>query len=303
MNNGVFAIVEIGSNNTKTHIYEDGKLIYENNATIEFKKNYQLENKINKNDLDQLFAVIKKGFEYTKNIHIYGCSIFRNIKPEELSQINKKLKSEFELEIKVVSQEDEAIFTALGCYNHIDYDGYICVFIGGGGSIELLLIDHKKVIEKKYYNFGVVDITKRFASLKNDIPDCTFDEVSNYVEDLIGNLEMKADILVLAGGDHLYWYNHAGYELLENTLYSCDNQKYMITRKMSDEYDQNALITSLDRIRQNSDNPLWFDGSRAMKVITNLVSHKIGAKYIVPTKVNMEDGLKETLNCNENSYF
>lgn len=70
----------------------------------------------------------------------------------------------------------------------------------------------------------------------------------------------------------------------------------MITRDMSDKYDRDALITSLDKIRQNSDNPKWFDGSRAMKIITNLISHKVNAKYIIPTKVNMEDGLKNKLN-------
>ena len=69
----------------------------------------------------------------------------------------------------------------------------------------------------------------------------------------------------------------------------------MITKEMSDEYDHDALITSLERIRNNSDNPLWFDGSRAMKVITNLISHKVGVKYIIPTKINMEDGLKNQL--------
>ena len=66
----------------------------------------------------------------------------------------------------------------------------------------------------------------------------------------------------------------------------------MLTIEMSDNYDKNALVTSLDRIRANSDNPKWFDGSRAMKVLTNLISHKIESKYIVPTKINMEDGLK-----------
>lgn len=70
----------------------------------------------------------------------------------------------------------------------------------------------------------------------------------------------------------------------------------MITRDMSDKYDRNALITSLDEIRKNSDNPKWFDGARAMKIITNLVSHKINAKYIIPTKINMEDGLRNKLN-------
>lgn len=295
MENNKFAIIEIGSNNTKTHVYENEKVIYENNTTIEFKKNYQRENKINEMDLNKLFDLIKEILNYTDNIHIYGCSIFRNIKEEELNEINTELKNAFHLEIEVVSQEEEAHFTALGCYSNINYEGNICVFIGGGGSTELVFINNKKIIDKKYYNFGVVDITKKFSTLKNDIPDCTFDEVYTYVEQLIGNIEYQADLLILAGGDHLYWYNNAQYLLLENSLYYCDNQKYMITREMSDKYDHDALVTSLDKIRANSDNPIWFDGSRAMKVITNLIAHKIDAKYIIPTKINMEDGLKETL--------
>ena len=295
MNKKMFAIIEIGSNNTKTHIYENESLIYENSTTIEFKKNYLKDNKIYENDLEKLFNLIKKAKEYTENIHVYGCSIFRNIRKEELDEINSKLKDEFNVEIELVSQEDEAALTALGCYNNLDYDGNICVFIGGGGSTELIFVNNGNVIDKKYYDFGVVDITSKFPSLKNDVPDCTFDEVYSYVDTLIGNIDIKADILILAGGDHFYWYNNARYELIENTLYKKENQKYMITIQMSDKYDRDALVTSLDRIRQNSDNPKWFDGSRAMKVTTNLISHKVNAKYIIPTKINMEDGLKNKL--------
>lgn len=293
--NNIFAIIEIGSNNTKTHIYENGNLVKENNVTIEFKKNYKKENRISFSDLDKLYDVIKNALEYTKNIHIYGCSIFRNITKEELDEINKVLKEKFNLEIEVVSQEDEAMYTALGCYNNIKYDGNICIFIGGGGSIELIFVNNGKVIDKKYYDFGVVDVTTKFSSLKDDVPTCTFDEVYSYVDDLIGDLETKADILILAGGDHLYWYNNARYDLLDNTLYKDENQKYMLTRDISDTYDKDALVTSLDKIRNNSDNPLWFDGSRSMKVITNLISHKVDVKYIIPTKINMEEGLKITL--------
>lgn len=290
--NNMFAIIEIGSNNTKTHIYKNEDVIYENTTTIEFKKNYKNENKIKEDDLNKLYEVIKKVLMYTKNINIYGCSIFRNISKEELDEINKKLYEKFSLEIQVVSQEDEANYTALGCYNDIEYDGKVCVFIGGGGSIELIFVNNKKIIDKKYYNFGVVDITNKFDSLKNDIPNCSFEDVYNYVNELINDINIKSDVLILAGGDHLYWYNNARYKLIENTLYKNEKQKYMITTEMSDNYDKDALVTSLDRIRQNSDNPKWFDGSRAMKVITNLISHKIDAKYIIPTKINMEDGLK-----------
>ena len=286
------AIIEIGSNNTKTHVYENDKLIYESNKTIEFKKNYARENKIDAADLEKLFTVIEEAKKYTDNIQVYGCSIFRNITEEELAYVNKILVDNYNLKIEVVSQEEEAYFTALGCYNNIDYKGNICIFIGGGGSIELIFVNNKEIIFKKYYDFGVVDITKKFPSLKDDIPTCTFDEVYNYVDSLIGDIDIKADLLILAGGDHLYWYNNARYELINNTLYKDDNQKYMLLKEVSDKYDHDALVTSLDKIRSNSDNPLWFDGSRAMKVITNLISHKVGAMYIIPTKINMEDGLK-----------
>lgn len=290
--NNMSAIIEIGSNNTKTHVYKNEEVIYEKTTTIEFKKNYKDENRINENDLNSLYDVINNALEYTKNINIYGCSIFRNISNEELNEINEKLYEKFGFKIQVVSQEDEANYTALGCYNNIEYDGNICIFIGGGGSTELIFVNNKKIIDKKYYNFGVVDVTGKFDSLKNDIPECSFNDVYNYVDNLINDINIKSDVLILAGGDHLYWYNNARYKLTENTLYKNEKQKYMLTTEMSDNYDRDALITSLDRVRQNSDNPKWFDGSRAMKVITNLISHKIDAKYIIPTKINMEDGLK-----------
>ena len=290
-----YAIIEIGSNNTKTHIYEDNVSIYENNTTIEFKKNYKIKNKIISSDLDKLYDVIKKALEYTNNIYIYGCSIFRNLSAKELEEINNTLYNKFNLKIEVVSQEDEAYYTALGCYNSIDYNKNICIFIGGGGSIELIFVNNKQIIDKKYYDFGVVDITNKFDSLKEDIPTATFDEVYNYVDTLIGDININTDVLILAGGDHLYWYNNAKYELLNNEIYLSEKQKYMITADISDKYDRDALVTSLDRIRHNSDNPKWFDYSRAMKVITNLISHRVNAKYIIPTQINMEDGLKNKL--------
>lgn len=289
------AIVEIGSNNTKTHVYEGDRVIYESTVTIEFKKNYKINNRVTDGDLTKLYDVIKDVLKYTNEIHVYGCSIFRNISEEELDVINKELNNRFNISIEVVSQEDEAKYTALGCYSNLDYNGDLCVFIGGGGSIELIFVNNGNIVDKKYYNFGVVDITNKFPSLKDDVPNCTFNEVYEYVDSLIGDLDNKANLLILAGGDHLYWYNNARYELIKNELYDNNNQKYMLTRDMCDQYDTDALVTSLDRIRSNSDNPLWFDGSRAMKVITNLISHKIDAKYVIPTKINMEDGIKNTL--------
>ncbi len=290
-----FAIIEIGSYNTKTHIYEKGMLISDNTATIKFKSGYEKNSKILKEDLELLYKQIEKTLEYTNNVHIYGCSIFRNISKKELAEINQTIYDRYKLKIEVVTQEDEAKYTALGCYSDLNYSGNVCVFIGGGGSIELVFVNQKKIIDRYFYNFGVVDVTNKYKSLKDDIPTCTFDEVYDYVDALINNIKTKADVLILAGGDHIYWYNNAGYKLLKNTLYKNEKQKYMITKEMSDQYDRNAFVASLKMIRNNSDNPSWFDGSRAMKVITNLISTRIDAKYIIPTSINMEDGIKDIL--------
>ena len=299
-----FAIIEIGSYNTKTHVYEDEKIIYDKTNTLKLKANYKENGKISDNDINEIINIIKNAYKYTEDVHVYGCSIFRNISVEELNEINEKVYKECNLKIEVVTQEDEAYYTAYGCYSNIDYkekggilcgEDNICIFIGGGGSIELIFVKNKEIIDKKYYNFGVVDVTNKFESLKDDIPTCTFDEVYNYISELIPDINTKADLLILAGGDHFYWYNNAEYKLLDNELYKADNQNKIITIDKSDEYDKDALVTSLEKIKNNSDNPSWFDGSRAMKVITNYISHQVNAKYIIPTRINMEDGIKEVL--------
>ncbi len=290
-----YGIIEIGSNNTKVHIYENDEVIYNRVATIEFKKNYKNAGAISDTDLESLYREVEKALEYTKNIHVYGCSIFRNISALELEQINNVLKEKYDLIIEVVSQEDEATFTAMGCYQNIDYDKPLCIFIGGGGSIELIFVKNKEIFGRKFYNFGVVDVTNKYPELKEDVPKITFDEVTEYIRTLIGEIDYKAEVIILAGGDHLYWFNNALYEMDENTLYQSNSQQYMIKTEKIDAYDQDMMITSLDSIRNRSDNPAWFDGSRAMRIIANFITKKIGADVVIPTNINMESGLKEKI--------
>ena len=54
------AVIEIGSNNTKVHIYENKKLVFDSTTTIEFKRNYQLNKQILQQDLEKLYQVIEE---------------------------------------------------------------------------------------------------------------------------------------------------------------------------------------------------------------------------------------------------
>ena len=82
---------------------------------------------------------------------------------------------------------------------------------------------------------------------------------------------------------------------IEDLLYNKDKQKYMLGIRTSDKYDRDCLKISLDEIKNNSNNPLWFNGARAMKMLTNVIAHRVHAKYIVPTNINMEDGLVDKI--------
>lgn len=99
MKENTFAIIEIGSNNTKTHIYENEKNISDTTTTIEFKKNYSINKKIDEKDIEKLCTEIEKVAKYTENIHIYGCSIFRNISEQELQEINEYLYKKYNLKL------------------------------------------------------------------------------------------------------------------------------------------------------------------------------------------------------------
>lgn len=295
MKNNTFAIIEIGSSNTKVKIFENEKILFEESTTIEFKKNYKLNKKIITNDLEKLYTIIEKTLEYTNNVNIYGCSIFRTIENDELTSINEILLSKYNLKITVVSQEEEAEYTALGCYKNLSYQERICIFVGGGGSTELIFVKNGKIEKKLFFEFGAVDITNKFETLKEDKPTCTFKEVYDYIDGIMDIQNEEAPLLILAGGDFSFWYISAKYEMKHNNLYKRDNQPFLLTKDMCNEYDLDSFKKSLNEIKENSSNPLWFDGARAMRVIANVVMNKINAKYIIPTKINMIDGIKSKL--------
>lgn len=295
MKNNIFAIIEIGSSNTKVKVFENDKILFEESTTIEFKKNYKLNKKIITNDLEKLYTIIEKTLEYTNNINIYGCSIFRTIEDDELTTINEVLLKKYNLKITVVSQEEEAEYTALGCYKDLPYQERICIFVGGGGSTELIFVKNGKIEKKLFFEFGAVDITNKFETLKEDKPTCTFKEVYDYIDGILDTQNEEAPLLILAGGDFPFWYISAKYEMKSNGLYKRDNQPYLLTKEMCNEYDLDSFKKSLNVIKENSNNPLWFDGARSMRVIANVVMNKIKAKNIIPTKINMIDGIKSNL--------
>ena len=288
-----FGIIEIGSTNTKTYIYDNGELINLGNTFIAFKNNFNINNKhLLPSDIEKLDNLITELKKDVDEIYAFGTSIFRKLEDNERDEFIKRMKDTHNIDFKVVTANEESKYTVDGVIGNIDYNEKMAVVIGGGGSTEIAIIENKEITRKINLDFGAMDIVDAFPDLKDDITTTSFDEMINHTLDLIEDIDDDVDTLVLAGGDYIYFYETVGYEVQANTLYEDKNQPYMLDFKTADEYDHDILTKSMDAIKAKCPGKEdWWYGARGMRFCMNAVARKLNVKYIIPTRINMLIGL------------
>ncbi len=281
-----FGVVEVGSTVTKSFVYKNGELEELKDKTITFKKNYGKSGKLEESDIEALNEVFKSFGEDIDVIYAYGTSIFRKLSETELNEFLGKI-DDARVRFRVVSSEEENEYTVRGVLYENNFSGKIAVAVGGGGSFEITFVENGKVIDKEYIDLGVMDVAEKFPDLTEDVVKTEFDVMIDY---FMGYVKSKhdVDVLVMAGGNFIYFYEAANYELKTNTLYENSRQPYMLDRETSNNYDRDIMKRSLDEIKnQEVGNEAWWDGARAMRVCMNALAEKFQAKYIVPTRINM----------------
>lgn len=283
--------IEVGSTVTKCDKWDGKNLTRVKETTILFKKNYQVNNSLNYDDVNKLIDFINC---LDKDIpkFIYGTSIFRKLSKEDYDKFFNYLKEKTGLEFNLISQEDEGKLTALGASHNAGQK--VCVMIGGGGSTEILVCDNE-VIEAANSNIGVIDVLNKFPDLGNDIATTDLDVVIKFIKEKINLPKNKADILVLAGGGHEKFARLSGISYTDNTLYKDVFSPIMMDtetrRKDTIKYFKEI---SLDNIKAQSDDPDWWNATRAMCAFVLLIADEIGAKYIVPTDIAIAHGIIAT---------
>ncbi len=292
-----FIIVEVGSTNTKTYLYED-KLTDLGLITIEFKNNYKLNKRIVESDLQKLYDHIEELKKYNCPIHIFGTSVFRNLEAEERGKFLKDFKDNTTLEFTIVTQEMENELTVYGVIANINYDGRIAIMIGGGASTELSIVENKKIIEIANNNYGAMDVCDRFPDINEDTATSLYEDM---VEDTLGMTKIpdnKADILVLAGGDYLKFYETLKYPMNRNKFYYDEKQPWVIDYLSMLNYDDDFFYhKSLLEIQNEnfSSREWWSGGTRGMRICVTSIARAVEAKYIIPTRISMVYGIIEKI--------
>lgn len=293
-----FVIIEIGSTNTKAYLYENEKIKDLGFKTILFKEHYKKDNKIASEDKNVLFEYINNLKE--KNTFVFGTSIFRNLSEKQKSEWLKEFKDNTGLDFYIVTSDMENEFTVYGAVSNIDYKGKIAVMIGGGGSTELSIVKNGEIIEKANSSFGAMDTTDMFPDLATDYASSDYDYMVSKTKELVNVPQNKADILILAGGDYIYYYEELNYPVIKNKFYENELQPYCLDVKIMDKLDKDFFYNkSLVEIGQRTNNAAWWYGARGMRLCVKSLVDILDAKYIIPTRITMVYGIAEKIKNND----
>lgn len=282
-------IIEVGSTVTKFDVFDGTKLNRLKTVTIFLKKHYQESGGILESDLDQLIREINEIKETLTDIYLCGTSVFRLLDEEEKNKVLTKIKEETGIFLHIISQEEESRLTVVGTTRFLS--SKVGVFIGGGGSTEIAIYDGD-IVENANTSIGVMDITRKFKDLAEDIATTSLDEVMEYIRANLVLPKGKADLLILAGGDHEKFARESGIWYEENKMYQDPCAPIgMSIEKRKEETKRYFEHISLDEIRKKSEDPSWWYGTRAMCAFVLVVAEALDAKYIVPTNIGMAYGI------------
>lgn len=282
-------IIEVGSTCTKIDLFDGQEINRIKTETIEFKRNYKKENKLNKDDVERLISLINRLKDEYQDIYVCGTSIFRNLQDEERNNFLNLFLNSTGIEFDIISPEKENELTVEGAAKNVK--NKVAVFVGGGGSTEISIYDNG-IKEMVNTPIGVIDIMNQYPDLGDNYATTSIDEVKKTVREKLNLPKQKADTLILAGGGHLRFALNSGISYEKNNLYEDKMQPIMmdIKTREADTYRYYKEI-SLDDIRKKVEDPNWWYATRAMCAFVLVVAEEIEAKNIVPTDISMVHGL------------
>lgn len=293
-----FIVIEIGSTNTKTYLYENNEVKDLGFKTIEFKNHYKKEQKIDDQDKKDLFDYINSINE--PNIFVFGTSIFRNLTESQKEEWLNEFEINTNLKFNIVTPDMENELTVYGAVSNIDYKGKIAIMIGGGGSTELAIVENNTIIEKCNFNFGAMDVTDMFPDLRTDIATTDYDLMVRKTKELIKKPQNKADLLILAGGDYIYYYEELNYPVEKNKFYHSELQPYCLDIETMDKLDKNFFYKiSLEDVCKRTNNDGWWRGARGMRICVKSLVDSLEVRYIIPTRISMVYGIVEKIKNNQ----
>ena len=293
--------IDLGSSTIKVYCYENELKLLEEHS-IYFKNDFDAEKGISENNLNELseyFQEIKNNYNlkyYNTNIYVTG--IFRSLIQERKQDLVKLFNDKFDLHFNIISHGIENYYLAKAMQN--DYNGKKVLIINmGGKTTELVTFVGKDITNTQNINVGVADLLNNFDKVNEKYSGNTLEEMEQFITDKLSDvvLDKDYDCAIFTGGEERFELL-AGFNLVENTLFNDNIHKYMLTLEDYVAGTEKVLYNmSLDKLHSlMPSNPKWMDGARSGAIIPLVLFKKANVKWIIPSDLNLINGVINDLN-------
>lgn len=293
--------IDLGSSTIKVYCYENELKLLEEHS-IYFKNDFDAEKGIsesNSKELCEYFEKIKNKYNlkyYNTNIYVTG--IFRNLVQERKQELVKLFNDKFDLHFNIISHGIENYYLGKAMQN--DYNGKKVLIINmGGKTTELVTFVGKDITNTKNINVGVADLLNNFDKVNEKYSGNTLEEMEQFIADKLNDvvLDKDYDCAIFTGGEERFELL-AGFNLVENNLFNDNIHKYMLTLEDYVAGTEKVLYNmSLDELHAlMPSNPKWMDGARSGAIIPLILFKKANVKWIIPSDLNLINGVINDLN-------
>ena len=287
------AAIDCGSNSTRLLIadVQEGKLqnLYKQHVVTRLSDNVDTTNVISADSKKRFIKVLRK---YIKKIEEYdiqevfciGTAVFRNSKNS--NEVIEEVKKRLNLEIRMISGEEEGILTGLGVQSSFEkLENYLIVDIGGQSTE--LIFDIDKKLNIKSENIGVVSLSENYLH-DNPVKENEERRAIEYFNQIFDDIEFDERELIGVSGTFTslgsIYLNQKNYD--ENEI-----DKITITQNSVDNIYRKLKSLSVPQIMSNYPN---LDPKRAVTITSGifLVANLLKKYKIKQLKVSKSDILE-----------
>ena len=287
------AAIDCGSNSTRLLIadVQEGKLqnLYKQHVVTRLSDNVDTTNVISEDSKKRFIKVLRK---YIKKIEEYdiqevfciGTAVFRN--SNNSNEVIEEVKKRLNLEIRMISGEEEGILTGLGVQSSFEkLENYLIVDIGGQSTE--LIFDIDKKLNIKSENIGVVSLSENYLH-DNPVKENEERRAIEYFNQIFDDVEFDERELIGVSGTFTslgsIYLNQRNYD--ENEI-----DKITITQNSVDNIYRKLRSLSAPQIMSNYPN---LDPKRAVTITSGifLVANLLKKYKIKQLKVSKSDILE-----------
>ena len=287
------AAIDCGSNSTRLLIadVQEGKLqnLYKQHVVTRLSDNVDTTNVISEDSKKRFIKVLRK---YIRKIEEYdiqevfciGTAVFRN--SNNSNEVIEEVKKRLNLEIRMISGEEEGILTGLGVQSSFEkLENYLIVDIGGQSTE--LIFDIDKKLNIKSENIGVVSLSENYLQ-DNPVKENEESRAIEYFNQIFDDLDFHERELIGVSGTFTslgsIFLNQRNYD--ENEI-----DKITITQNSVDNIYRKLRSLSAPQIMSNYPN---LDPKRAVTITSGifLVANLLKKYKIKQLKVSKSDILE-----------